>query len=113
MDRHDVLHLLGLRCVRDARTTAREASDERSRTLKRTDACGFPERTESRGVIEAARSGDSESDAAGVMVSLAAVSSHQLVLETEGAEPGSTNVDGSSQASSPTMVRDIIRTLLT
>jgi len=51
---------LGLRYVRDARTTACEAGDERSRTLKRTDACGFPEKMESRGVIEAAKCGDSE-----------------------------------------------------
>jgi len=33
--------------------------------------------------------------------------------ETEGAEPGSTSVDGSYQALSPTVVGYIIRTLLT
>ena len=49
---------LRARCTNHA---AREAGDERSRTLKRTDACGFPEKTESRGVIEAARCGHSES----------------------------------------------------
>jgi hypothetical protein len=44
---------------------------------------------------------------------LSSVSSNQLVLETEGAEPGSISVDGSSQAERPTKVRDIMRTLLT
>jgi hypothetical protein len=36
-----------------------------------------------------------------------------LLWNSEGAEPGSTNVDGSYRASSPTKVRDIMRTLLT
>ena len=56
MDRHDVLHLLGVAlCARCTNHAAREAGDVRSRTLKRTDACGFPEKTESRGVMEAAK----------------------------------------------------------
>ena len=47
-------------CARCTNHAAREAGDERSRTLKRTDARGCPEKTESRGVIEAAKCGDSE-----------------------------------------------------
>jgi hypothetical protein len=34
----------------------------------------------------------------------AVVSSNQLILKTEGAEPGSTSVDGSYQALSPAVV---------
>jgi len=36
------------------------AGDERSRTLKRTDACFFPEMAESRAIGEAANGGDSQ-----------------------------------------------------
>jgi hypothetical protein len=68
---------------------------------------------ESRGVNEAAKCGDSKSRCRAEKPKAAVVSSNQLVLKTEGAEPGSTSVDGSYQALSPVKVRYIIRTLLT
>jgi hypothetical protein len=77
--------------------------------LKRTDARGFPERRRAEESLEAAKNAVTRNrDAA-----CAIVSSIQLILETEGAEPGSTNVDGSYRAASPAKVRDIMRTLLT
>ena len=67
------------------------AGDERSHTLKRTNARGLPRIAEGPGVNEAAdNGGDSE-----LRHPWTGVGSNQLVLETEGAEPGSTSVDGS------------------
>lgn len=110
MDRHDKLHLLGValraRCPNRA---AREAGDERSRTLKRTDACDASEMAERRGVIEAAKRGDSESRRRFRDRQFKSACSGNV----EGAEPGSTNVDGSYQALRASKVRYIMRTLLT
>jgi hypothetical protein len=48
---------LRARCTNHA---AREAGDERSRTLKRTDACGFPEKWRAEESLRPQECGDSE-----------------------------------------------------
>src|SRR5918996_6402195 len=101
---------LGLRYVRAiSKPRCRRAGDERSHTLKRTDAWRLPGTMESRRVEEPAKECGLEMRDAAVRSSVQI----SLFWNAEGAEPGSTSVDGSSQALRPTKVRYIMRTLLT